>query len=94
VLVCTIKSGEKPKIEICRSLVHDKPLCNKNDQLIALLFYVALELGVPCFELNDINGLADLVERKFWPNEKGRKPLERCQSGHSSYKYSMTLLRS
>jgi molybdopterin-guanine dinucleotide biosynthesis protein B len=59
------KREEKPKIEIFRSQVHDKPLFYKNDLLIALLSDVALDLGVPRFELNDIKGIADIVERKF-----------------------------
>jgi hypothetical protein len=45
--------------------VHDEPLCKSDDSLVALVSDTPLDLGVPRFELDDIKGLADLVERKF-----------------------------
>jgi molybdopterin molybdotransferase len=59
------KRENKPKIEIFRSQVHDEPLCKSDDSLVALVSDTPLDLGVPRFELDDIKGLADLVERKF-----------------------------
>ncbi len=59
------KKENKPKIEIFRSQVHDGPLCKSDNCLVALVSDVSLDLGVPCFELDDIRGLADLVERTF-----------------------------
>jgi molybdopterin molybdotransferase len=59
------KKQHKPKIEVFRSQVHDKPLCRKDDSLVALLSDIPLDLGVPRFELDDIKGLADLVEERF-----------------------------
>ena len=59
------KKQLKPKIEVFRSQVHDKPLCRKDDSLVALVSDIPLDLGVPRFELDDIKGLADLVEERF-----------------------------
>ncbi len=59
------KNKDKPKIEIFRSEAHDEPLCKNDDSLVALVSDASLDLGVPRFELEDIKGLADLVERKF-----------------------------
>jgi molybdopterin-guanine dinucleotide biosynthesis protein B len=59
------KREDKPKIEIFRSLVHDKPLCTEDDHLVALVSDIPLDLGVPHFGLNDIEGLADLLVERF-----------------------------
>jgi len=45
--------------------VHDQPLCTNDSRLVALVSDITLDLGVPCFGLEDIEQLADLVERKF-----------------------------
>jgi molybdopterin-guanine dinucleotide biosynthesis protein MobB len=59
------KRGTKPKIEIFRKAVHSEPLSKAGDNLVALVSDTPLDLGVPRFELDDIQGLADLVEREF-----------------------------
>ena len=59
------KRENNPKIEVFRSYVHDKPLCTNDSRLIALVSDISLDLGVPCFGLEDIDQLADLVESKF-----------------------------
>ena len=59
------KREDKPKIEVFRSQVHEKPLCTKDDRLLALVSDVPFDLGVPRFELDDTKGLADLVEHTF-----------------------------
>ncbi|MBW2019936.1 MAG: molybdopterin-guanine dinucleotide biosynthesis protein B [Deltaproteobacteria bacterium] len=59
------KKEDKPKIEVFRSQVHEKPLCQGDDYLMALVSDASLDLGVPHFELDDIKGLADFVEKKF-----------------------------
>ena len=62
------KRQDKPKIEAFRSQAHDKPLCKNDDHLVALVSDIPLDLGVPRFELDDIKGLADLVEQTFLTN--------------------------
>jgi molybdopterin-guanine dinucleotide biosynthesis protein MobB len=59
------KRESKPKIEVFQSQVHDQPLCQNDDHLVALVSDIPLDLGVPRFELNDIKGLADLMEERF-----------------------------
>ena len=59
------KRQDKPKIEVFRSQVHDRPLCTKEDHLLALVSDIPVDLGVPRFELDDIKGLADLVQETF-----------------------------
>jgi molybdopterin-guanine dinucleotide biosynthesis protein B len=59
------KKEKKPKIEIFRSQVHETPLCRGDGNLVALVSDMSLDLDVPCFEPDDIKGLADFVERRF-----------------------------
>lgn len=59
------KKESKPKIEVFRSQVHDKPLCQNDNHLVALVSDIPLDLGVPRFELNDIKGLEEFLEQRF-----------------------------
>jgi molybdopterin-guanine dinucleotide biosynthesis protein B len=59
------KREAKPKIEIFRSEVHDSPLCTNDENLVAIVSDAMIDLQVPRFGLEDISGLADLVEAKF-----------------------------
>jgi molybdopterin-guanine dinucleotide biosynthesis protein B len=59
------KKEDKPKIEVFRSQVHETPLCKGDEHLVALVSDTSLGLSVPRFELHDIKGLADFVEKRF-----------------------------
>ncbi|MBT9168646.1 MAG: Molybdopterin-guanine dinucleotide biosynthesis adapter protein [Syntrophomonadaceae bacterium] len=59
------KRNNKPKIEVFRSTVHEAPLCTCEDNLLALVSDIVLDLGVPVFSLNDYTGIADLIEHRF-----------------------------
>lgn len=59
------KKGDKPKIEVFRSEVHKELLCTDEDNLIAIASNRRFDKGVPCFDINDIKGLADLLEKTF-----------------------------
>lgn len=59
------KNDCAPKIEIFRKDVHQEPLCTKNDNLVALVTNHHHNLDVPCFDLGDTGGLADLIEQMF-----------------------------
>ena len=59
------KKEDKPKIEVFRSQVHETPLCNGDEHLVALVSDTSLDLSVPRFELHDIKGLADFLEKRF-----------------------------
>jgi molybdopterin-guanine dinucleotide biosynthesis protein B len=57
----------KPKIEVFRSEAHQNPLHvkGKSDSLVAVISDVPLDLGVPCFDIDDVAGLADWIEERF-----------------------------
>jgi molybdopterin-guanine dinucleotide biosynthesis protein B len=55
----------QPKIEVFRKKAHVEPLCTENDHLVAFASDVPLDRGVPCFNLNDIKGIADFIEERF-----------------------------
>lgn len=59
------KKEDKPKVEVFRSQVHKAPLCKGDKNLVAFVSDTSLDLGVPHFELDDIKGLADLLEKRF-----------------------------
>jgi molybdopterin-guanine dinucleotide biosynthesis protein B len=64
------KKGNAPKIEIFRKEVHQDPLCSREDDLVALVSNRHFDLGVPCLDLNDIKGLADIIEQRFLKENK------------------------
>lgn len=59
------KQKNKPKIEVCRAARNKEPLCRDNRDLIALVTDLKINLNVPAFGLEDIKGLADLIEKTF-----------------------------
>ena len=59
------KGNPFPKIEVVRSELKRAPLCKKDDNLLALAADTKLDIGVPCFDINDTQGLVDLIENKF-----------------------------
>lgn len=59
------KQGNKPKLEIFRNNVHEEPLCKNDEHLIALISDMRMDLGVPQFSLDDIDGLADFLISSF-----------------------------
>jgi len=65
VIVEGYKKESKPKIEIFRSAKHKKPLCQGDDNLIAFVTDMDVDLKVPKFGLEDIEKLADLIEKKY-----------------------------
>jgi molybdopterin-guanine dinucleotide biosynthesis protein B len=59
------KREKRPKIEVYRSEAHAKSVCEGDEHLVAFVSDSGLDLGVPCFGLDDVQGLADFVEEKF-----------------------------
>jgi molybdopterin molybdotransferase len=59
------KRENKPKIEVFRSTIHSEPLCRSDPSLVAIMSDIPMDLGVPRFELDDIQGIADFVETSF-----------------------------
>ena len=60
------KKDVQPKIEIFRKEIHKELLCTREDHLVAIVSNKAFDIeGVPCFSLDDIDGLAGFVEKRF-----------------------------
>lgn len=65
VIVEGYKKESRPKIEVFRSTRHRQPLCQGDDNLIAFVTDTDLDLKAPRFGLEDIEKLADLIEKKY-----------------------------
>jgi molybdopterin-guanine dinucleotide biosynthesis protein B len=59
------KSGNKAKIEVCRKELQSGPICSPADRLLAVVSDFSMELEVPCFDLEDVSGVADFIEERF-----------------------------
>lgn len=59
------KRDHQPKIEIYRPEAHKQPLGLSTDNLIAFVSDTDLDFNVPKFGLDDIIGLADLIEHTY-----------------------------
>jgi molybdopterin-guanine dinucleotide biosynthesis protein B len=60
------KRTARPKIEVCRAARSGTPLCVDDPSLVAMVTDLDIEpLPVPVFRLDDIQGLADFIERRF-----------------------------
>jgi len=58
------KHASKPKIEVYRSAVHQE-LFSKLEELIAIASDVEFDNGIPCFGLDDAQGICDLIAEKY-----------------------------
>ncbi len=56
------KGNPHPKIEIYRAILKRELLCGPEDNLFALASDTPLKIGVPCLDINDTQGLVDLIE--------------------------------
>jgi molybdopterin-guanine dinucleotide biosynthesis protein B len=59
------KSHNKPKLEIFRQEIREKPFCEGDDALIGLISDVSVDLGVPRFLLDDAEGVAEFLISYF-----------------------------
>ncbi|HZW83091.1 MAG TPA: molybdopterin-guanine dinucleotide biosynthesis protein B [Candidatus Deferrimicrobium sp.] len=62
------KREMKPKIEVFRKGVYDELLCSPNE-LIAIATDMEFDLGVPCYGLDDAQGLVDRIVELFLRSE-------------------------
>jgi molybdopterin-guanine dinucleotide biosynthesis protein B len=65
VLTEGFKRADRPKIEIVRTERSPEPLCAGRPELFALVTDAALNAAVPRFSLEDVPGVADLIEERF-----------------------------
>ncbi len=63
VLTEGFKHGDKPKIEVFRKAQTDSLVC-RPDELLALVTDQPFELPVPQFDLDDVGGVADLIQQR------------------------------
>ncbi|HBF43180.1 MAG TPA: molybdopterin-guanine dinucleotide biosynthesis protein B [Desulfobacteraceae bacterium] len=59
------KSGDIPKLEIFRPESQKEPLCINDEHLVAFVSDMSIDLSVPRFAMDDINGLADFLISYF-----------------------------
>ncbi|MFQ5874533.1 MAG: molybdopterin-guanine dinucleotide biosynthesis protein B, partial [Dehalococcoidia bacterium] len=62
------KRGKAPKIEVSRRARSNELLCSA-DELIAIAADQPFDLDVPQFDLDDVVGIADLLEERFLKDE-------------------------
>lgn len=65
VIVEGYKRENNPKIEIFRKSTHQKPLCLGDENLIAFVSDMNIDMKVPEFGLEEIDGLVDFIEKKY-----------------------------
>ncbi|MEW6365648.1 MAG: molybdopterin-guanine dinucleotide biosynthesis protein B [Acidobacteriota bacterium] len=56
------KTNPVPKIELFRTGVSTELLCNETDRLLAVVSDRLFSIGVPCFGLDEIPRIADLIQ--------------------------------
>ena len=59
-----------PKVEVFRKEIHPQPLAPDLENVIAVVSDDPLPLDIPCFKLNDISGIADLIEERIVSTSK------------------------
>jgi molybdopterin-guanine dinucleotide biosynthesis protein B len=64
------KKDVQPKIEVFRKEKHNKLLCTKKDNLVAIVSNQKFRVGVPCFHLDDMKGLSNFIEKEFLKAKK------------------------
>jgi molybdopterin-guanine dinucleotide biosynthesis protein B len=64
------KKDNQPKIEIFRKEKHQELLCTREDNLIAIVSDRTFDIGVPCFDLEDIVAVTSFIEREFIKSKK------------------------
>ncbi|RPJ10719.1 MAG: molybdopterin-guanine dinucleotide biosynthesis protein B [Deltaproteobacteria bacterium] len=67
------KKDVQPKIEVFRKGKYKELLCTREDNLVAIASDQTFDVGVPCLSLDDVKGLADLIEKEFLTRRKGRE---------------------
>jgi molybdopterin-guanine dinucleotide biosynthesis protein B len=57
----------KPQVEVFNSAAHKKPLHAKGDPntLIAVMSDIPVDLGVPNYDINDVDALVDIIVQRF-----------------------------
>jgi molybdopterin-guanine dinucleotide biosynthesis adapter protein len=67
------KRNAFPKIEVFRAALKRELLCVGDDTLLAVASDTPLDVGVPCLDINDARGIADLIEERFFQGRHGSR---------------------
>ncbi len=59
------KRSHNPKLEVFRRDIHDEPVCQGDDQLLAVVTASPVDVDVPCFSPDDTGGLARFLINAF-----------------------------
>ena len=59
------KTQNRPKLEVFRPEIREEPFCAGDDDLIAIISDVSVDLGVPRFSLDDAEGVAEFLISHF-----------------------------
>ena len=59
------KKETKPKIEVVRADRHTEVLLKADSHLVAVVSDIGHRLSVPVFDLEDVDGLADFIEKNY-----------------------------
>ncbi|MDY6974038.1 MAG: molybdopterin-guanine dinucleotide biosynthesis protein B [Thermodesulfobacteriota bacterium] len=59
------KREDNPKIEVFRSEINGEPVCKGDKHLLALVSDESVDLGIPRYSTDDIEGLADFLITGF-----------------------------
>lgn len=59
------RTGEWPKLEVARRARSDELLCVADPNLVAVATDLAISVAVPCFDPDDVAGIADWVLDQF-----------------------------
>ena len=57
------KRNPHPKIEVVRSEMKHDPLSSREDNLMAIVSDEPVDRDVPCLDIDDIRGIADLIDK-------------------------------
>jgi molybdopterin-guanine dinucleotide biosynthesis protein MobB len=66
------KRAKHPKVEVFRQEVQPHPLAPELENVIAIVSDDPLPLDIPCFNLNDISRIADIIEKAVGTARKSK----------------------
>lgn len=64
------KRSTYPKIEIFRLAIEEKPICEANDNLVALVTDDPVAVDIPTYSFEQVTAVADLIENRFLKERK------------------------
>ncbi len=59
------KQSKNPKIEVLRKKKNTELICKDDEQLIAVATDAKIDINCPVYDINDADGIADLIEESF-----------------------------